>query len=94
MDIKTQERYAKAMEKLIKEVYEKLDRDIVQYAYDEQISQAEAEDCIIEEFIISGENAGAMNSECSGVDLKDFHRWILSETFNIDCGDEYREFSK
>lgn len=94
MDIKTQERYAKAMEKLIKKVQKDLYSDIAQYAYDEQISQSQAEDYIIDEFITSGENAGAMNSECSGVDLKGFYRWILSETFNIDCGDEYREFSK
>ena len=94
MDIKTQERYAKAMEKLINEVYEKLDRDIAQYAYDEKISQEKAEDYILDEFITSGQNAGSMNSECSGVDLMGFHRWILSEIFNIDCGDEYREFSK
>ncbi len=94
MDIKTQERYARAMEKLIKEVRTKLGADVAQYAYDEQISQAEAEGIIFDEFITSGENAGAMNIECSGVDLKDFNRWVISEAFNIKCNGEYSEVSE
>ena len=94
MDIETQKRYAGAMAKLIKEVNYKLSNDIAQYAYDEDIRESEAEECFIEAFINSGESIGAVTSD-SGVDLRDFFRWVISEVFYQEsCSDEYKEFSR
>ena len=94
MDIEKQKRYAGAMAKLIKEVNYKLSNDIAQYAYDEDIKESEAEEYILDAFINSGENVGAMNGECSGVDLRGFLRFVISEVFyNKSCSDEYKEFS-
>lgn len=80
MDIKTQERYAAVMQKLIKETQNALEIEIAEYA-DDCISNKEAEETVLDAFITSGEEIGVINHGLPNADMKDFFEWLISEIF-------------
>ena len=92
MDMETQKRYAGAMQKLINEVSQALDIDISQYVYDtnhdthQTITEDEATDEAVQEFISSGQNLGSLGLNYGGADLRDFFKWLMGEVFNRTSG--------
>lgn len=92
MDIETQKRYAGAMQKLINEVTQALDTDIAQYVYDtnhdtyQTITEDEATDEVVQEFVAGGQNLGSIGMQYGGADLCDFFKWLMGEIYNRTSG--------